>query len=537
MIKKFSVLLLVFFSVSVYCQDDFHYVDSICDTYKKPGVPGVSVLVLKDGKVVYRKVAGLANVMQNKPVTPETVFNLASVSKQFTAACIVLLNQKGKLDLDDKLSKYFPDFPSYSQSITLKHLLNHSSGIKDYRVLAFIKGDDTFNYTNAEVRKLLVAQELDFEPGSTFSYSNSGYWFLNQIVEQVSGQSIISFAEENIFKPLKMTSTCFSYKPNSVKNSATGYVINNGITEVRLLDENVIGGGGVLSTVDDLVRWLFEIENKKVLGKAFWDEMLVNNAYEYEKGKKYSMGFFIADYRGKNRVKHGGDVDGFHTQISYFPADKVGVIILSNNDETNTQLLHKAAVDPGFGYSFKPPQNFKPVIKLPAETLEKYAGVYEESPGVALTIKVNDGSLICTQLWDNISVTLTVLNEVSFAFEDVGVSLLFDEIVNDEAQTLYINQHENKMVFKRVEKYAIPDYNSYGGRFKCKSLEVDYTFLVKDHILHYIINDEAIPVGLSENDMLFISQGMIEFHRDEFGNIKGFTLSHERAKNIEFIKI
>lgn len=171
--KKIVTLFLFIFSFSVYSQYNFKVADSVLASYNKPGSPGVTVLVSKDGKVIYQKSGGYANIAKGELINNKTLFNLASDTKQFTAACIVMLSQKGKLKLDDKLSKYFPDFPEYAQKITVQDLLNHTAGLVDYRTAFWMGGKEIDVLSNNDIRKMLKATPLNFEPGTEWSYSNS----------------------------------------------------------------------------------------------------------------------------------------------------------------------------------------------------------------------------------------------------------------------------------------------------------------------------------------------------------------------------
>ena len=242
----FTTLAFLLFATHTKAQDYFKPIDSIINLYKGKEVPGFAVLVSKDGKTVYSKNAGYANLEKKVKITDNTVFSLASTSKQFTAACIVLLQQQGKLNLDDNLRKYIPEFPAYAEKITINQLLNHTSGLKDHRALAMLRGDNSDNYSSAEIKAMLVTQELNYEPGAKWSYSNSGYWCLAQIVEKVSGQSIASFARKNLFSPLGMKNTRYVIKPNNkVKNAATGYQHDGVKYNPSDSDEYAVGGAGV----------------------------------------------------------------------------------------------------------------------------------------------------------------------------------------------------------------------------------------------------------------------------------------------------
>jgi len=228
--KNLKIVLLSLLSVFyVSAQENSNQqtkIDAIFSQWNTPNSPGGTVGIIKDGELIFTKGYGMANLDHNIPNHPKTVFNIASTSKQFTAASIILLSEQGKLSLEDTLMKFFPNFPDYANEVKVQHLLNHTSGVRDYIILARLSGltvDDY--YTNEIVEKLLTnQQELNFTPGDEYLYSNSGYWLLGQIVEKVSGSTLAEFAKKNIFDPLEMNDTHFHDNQNQiVKNRATGY--------------------------------------------------------------------------------------------------------------------------------------------------------------------------------------------------------------------------------------------------------------------------------------------------------------------------
>ncbi len=246
MIKFILLSVLLLTVLESRSQDYFKPIDSIVKLYEGKITPGFSVRVTKNGETVYTKHAGYADVKKKLKITDKTIFCLASASKQFTAACIVLLQKQGKLSLDDNMDKYLPEFPAYSGKVTINQLLNHTGGLKDYRALAMLRGEDSDNYSANAIRSMLTAQELNDTPGVNWSYSNSGYWCLGQIIERVSGQSVQAFAYKNIFRPLKMKDTRYVIRPhNKFKNKAVGYINDDDTFTPSEVDEHFVGGAGV----------------------------------------------------------------------------------------------------------------------------------------------------------------------------------------------------------------------------------------------------------------------------------------------------
>ena len=535
--KKIVTLFLFVFSFSVYSQYNFKVADSVLASYNKPGSPGVTVLVSKDGKVIYQKSGGYANINKGELITNKTLFNLASDTKQFTAACVVMLSQKGKLKLDDNLAKYFPDFPEYAQKITIQDLLNHTAGLVDYRTAFWIGGKEIDVLSNEDIRNMLKATPLNFEPKTDWSYSNSNYWCLVQIVEQVSGMSIGKFAEKNIFKPLKMNDTRYHRDVTTLKNGAIGYEMGDAAYTETDKDTGVAGGSGMFSTTNDMLKWLTDMQSKKVLGAAFWDIMLNGQKYTIGKEVYYSNALFFQALSGKKAIHHGGDLDGYHSDMSYFPDENVDIIVFTNRGDFNVMSMQKAITSQLFGFKYSWPAVEKPaeVVELPTETLEKYIGIYE-AEGMFFEVSMSDTTIKVTQLWDGTSYEIPATGENSFRLEDVD--FVFENVVNGKMQLMKITQEGETLGFKRTNDYKPTDYTAYTGRYRCASLNTEYDLHVNDGKLFYAINGkEVATIGLIQKDTVTIEKGEVVFQRNPEGKITGFILNHVRVKNLEFIKI
>ena len=530
------LLLPLYFATA---QENFKPIDSLLNLYKDK--PGLSVMVTKNGKVVYQNQAGYADMESKELITPETVFYLASVSKQFTAACIIILEQKGKLSLDDKLSKYFPDFPAYAQKITINDLLNHTSGIRDIGSLSYLKGEDDIDYTNDKVRQLLIAQELNYEPGSAWSYTNSGYWCLAQIVEKVSGKTIAEFAHKNIFGPLKMKDTRYiAQRGLKIQHRAKGYMSDNDNYIVCPVDGFSISGAGVSATAGDLQKWLTDMTDNKVLGKKFWDRMLDENGYKRE-GFLYSKGFFINQYGSQKQIEHGGDVDGFHTLVAYYPNADATLIILSNNDMVSVGNVRRAAINRtlGFNYKYPAPQPAKtPIVTVSESILKQYTGRYEnKEEELAMSVYLKNGQLNIIQEWDGNEYPIGAIDDTSFISED-DVSFKFTGIQEGKALHMGVKQDGYDLDFVRNDNPVSDNaMSAFVGAYYSEALGSVYIFFIENGVLRYKVgNGETNLVAVDNGDKLASLRGTMTFERDEQGHIKGFTLDHERVKNIKFVK-
>lgn len=287
--------------------------DYIKSEMKKRQIPGVALAIIKDGKVVKMKGYGLANVELNVLVTPESVFDLASLTKQFTAAAIILLVEDGKIGLDDKISKYLPNAPAAWNAITVRHLLTHTSGL-NYTDLPRCGESWLLEYTTVQVFEYASKLAPKFAPGERWRYSNLGYFLLGMIIEKVSGKRYGEFLRERIFHPLGMNATTMQDLWKVTKNRAAGYTLRNGelshiwysVAQIELSPAY-----GLLSTLRDLVKWDAALSGEKILKKSSLDVVLslvkLNNGFHHN----YGFGWFLHEFRGHRIVAHGGSTGTF----------------------------------------------------------------------------------------------------------------------------------------------------------------------------------------------------------------------------------
>lgn len=348
-INLYIFLLFFTFLTKAYPQAQTEIkIDSIFASYNSQ-TPGVAIAVVKNNKIVFKKGYGMANLNHNIPVTTQTVFNIASVSKQFTAFTIYLLQSEGKLSFEDDIRIYISELPKYETPIKIKHLLAHTSGLRDYGALASISGFYTTDVSNTESNLKLLSQQkkLNFIPGSQFGYCNSNYILLAEIVHRISGKTFREFANEKIFIPLGMTNT--QVLDNSeivIKNKAESYELSNGKYFQKQLTDANTGSSNVLTTVEDLSKWVLNFDNpivgKPQLIKAFNEPSYLDN------GKKvilritendtifHAKGQNISKDKGKY-LGHGGHTAGFRTFLGRYPEHNLAIIQLSN-DEDNEKL-------------------------------------------------------------------------------------------------------------------------------------------------------------------------------------------------------
>lgn len=329
-------------------------IDHIFADFGLPGVPGASVMVIRDGQPVYSTGYGLANLEMGTPCAPETNFRLASVTKQFTAMSILMLHEAGKLSLDDRLPKFFPGFPNYGKDITVRMILTHTSGLLAYE--DFVPDSATDQVKDHDVLKLLEKQNKTmFPPGSQFHYSNTGYAFLALIVEVVSGKTYAQFLRDSIFQPLNMTnSVAYEKGISTVPNRALGYTETKGANKLRreflMTDQSstsaVLGDGGIYSSTVDMFKWDQALYTEKLISKELLREAYTahSNISDF-KGSGYGYGWYIGNDHGVPCVWHYGSTCGFSTHIERFPEKKFSIIILTNRRNAPMKDLSRALID------------------------------------------------------------------------------------------------------------------------------------------------------------------------------------------------
>jgi CubicO group peptidase (beta-lactamase class C family) len=296
-------------------------------------IPGVSLMIIQDGKPVKTAAYGLANLELNVPVKPETVFEIGSITKQFTAAGILLLAQDGKLSVDDRITAHLPGVPSTWTNITIRHLLTHTSGIKSYT------GLDGFaltkHLTQAQFIGRIGREPMEFAPGESWKYCNTGFSLLGYIIENVSGKNYWDFMSERVFRPLGMNATTNRLPSLIIPNRASGYEQTNGVHINRDYDlTEVFSAGAIVSTVGDLAKWNAAVDGEALLSAAtkaqMWTPMKLNSG----KPTRYGFGWFVDTLDGHKNIGHSGSTSGFSASIQRFPDDKLAVIILTNTDES-----------------------------------------------------------------------------------------------------------------------------------------------------------------------------------------------------------
>ncbi len=353
-----------------------------------------SILVARDGKPIVSRGYGLANVEHDIPNTPKTVFRLASLTKQFTATSIMMLQEQGKLNVNDPFCKYLADCPPAWQPITIRQLMTMTHGIPGVSSLDLgaLRGLPVpwDQWLEATAKK-----PLEYKPGAEFRYLGSGYTLLGFLIERISGKSYGEFLEENIFAPLGMKNSGHEDPIRILKNRAIGYRQLPGEPITNLPYREIVrmyASGGVYSTTEDLLLWDKALYTDKLLSRLSIEEMYVPDK-EMLPGKVYASGVWISTKHGRREIAHGGNATGFITYIARYPSDKVTVIVLSNNEKGSSGKIAGVLSSIVFGSPYEKPYERKAVALTPS-VLEKYIGEYQfDQPKTTILITYENGKL------------------------------------------------------------------------------------------------------------------------------------------------
>lgn len=392
-------------------------IDQLLSKYNS-ATPGVAVAVVKDGKLVFAKGYGTANLEHDLPVTPKTVFQIASVSKQFTAFAIYLLEKQGKVSLEDDIRKYITELPDFGKTIRIKHLLAHTSGIRDQWAVMSLAGWRTGDLAaTQDVLGVLSRQKgLNFEPGSQYLYSNSGYTLLAEIVRRASGQTFADFTSKYVFEPLGMKDTRFlDDHERMIRRRAESYELQDGIYKKKPLNDSVAGPSNLYTTVEDMAKWILNFE-KPVVGdveliRRFNEPSLLNNGdrvvwavVDGDPGY-HAKGQIHWNHRGLRLLSHGGHTAAFRAFFGRFPDQRLGVVALSNDEhysnfDTSIKIAEMYLTD-----QLKPvaatsptPAPAKPAIE-PNMNLKDFEGrFYNDELDTAYSSKASNGKLTLSHI-------------------------------------------------------------------------------------------------------------------------------------------
>lgn len=403
-----------------------------------------SILVARNGSPVVSKGYGMANYEQSVPNTPQTMFRLASITKQFTAAAIMILQERGKLNTNDSVCKYFSDCPTVWQPITIRHLLTQTSGIANYSGRLELQSSGV-GESRAKMLDLIKSKPIEFVPGEKMKYGNSSYYLLGLIIERTSGKSYADFVQENIFTTLGMKRSGYDDADRVAKKRAAGYRWQgDSFVNARYVNDTTPNAaGGLYSTTEDLLLWDKALYTKKLLSRKSRDEMFTPFR-ELTTGRGYAYGWYTTKRFNRQKVAHGGNTSGFINYIARFPAARVTIIVLGNNENGSSGRIANDLSAIVFGAPYKIPRE-RVAVAVAASTLDKYVGQYQvQLPPITFTITNENGKLMA-QRDANPKFEMFAESETDFFLKAFDIQFTFVKDTNERVTGLLVHQGDSTL--------------------------------------------------------------------------------------------
>jgi CubicO group peptidase (beta-lactamase class C family) len=528
-------------------------IDSIIKLNISKESPGCAVGVVRDGEILYKQTYGLANLDYGIPVTDSTLFNLASVSKQFTAFLVLLLEKEGKLNLDDTMQKYIPELKNYGHPVTIRQLVHHTSGIPSTDNLRLFSGlslempwstEDEFNMIQSY-------QKLNFKPNEEHIYSNAGYFLLTRIIEKVTGMTFSDCMSEKIFKSLNMkTATIYDSQGKIIHNRASGYrKSGDSFLKTNTEGESIYGSTNLYASITDMINWSVNLTThvfggKEIFGKLLTRSDTLNNGDTIN----YTYGFFAFKYAGLKILDHGGFTMGFKSHIMYLPDAGFSVFVLSNNESMDPRTIANKIVDWYLKDLLKPEIKKDHLeIAINKELYKKLKGSYLMPDGMVLKFD-NENDTLKLIIPGAPKFIMHPETETEFFLKDFDAQCTF---VNDsEGKVNEIVWHQNSqnpkgVRFSEPKPLTITELQAYCGKYEIPELNITYNASLRDGELNLTLPKTFRMVNIEtemklkhvSGNKFYGSLGIIEFRKKKNGKIGGFIIADVgRLRNIEFIR-
>ena len=518
-------------------------VDEIFAKWNTPSTPGCALAVVQNGTVAYTAGYGSANLELDVPITPQTVFDIGSVSKQFTAMSILLLAEGGKLSLDDEIHRFIPELPAYGAPITLRTMLHHLSGLRSYTDLFDLAGVPEIDQTTDEDALALIVRQktLNFPPGRQYLYSDTNYFLLSLVVRRVSGESLHEFARRRIFLPLGMTKTHFHDDHRMVvPRRATGYEPRpGGGFDIDMSSFEELGDGSVMTTVEDMARWNRNFDVPVVGGRRAIEQMQEVGVRSDGSKTPYAMGLILDLYRGIPRVQHTGEWVGYRSSFLRFPQRKLGVIVLCNMiGDLDPLALSERVADIYLG-----PAERAPVAPRASE-LESYAGRYWNAETFAYLRFVALAGTLALHDGDSLQ-KLNYLGQGEFRTENSTTRYVFQpaaagstvQAIDDDSDPIVLQRVAGAPVqTEPVQMEKLLQYTGvyYNGELGVSwSLEIRGAKLVRRQWMFPAQELQPILPDIFSGDLSEATYAL-KFSRDAAGRVDGFTVGTSMVRPLRF---
>jgi CubicO group peptidase (beta-lactamase class C family) len=507
--------------------------------------PGAVVGVIKGGKLSFVKAYGAADLTYGMPFTAETPTNIGSSSKQFTGFALALLASRGTLSLDDDVRKHIPELKDFGKQITVRHLLTHTTGYREFINTLIIEGRQVLEgdyIAPDEVIKVINRQPtLQNEPGAEFNYNNSAFSLATIVVERVTGRPFPEWMREEVFLPLGMTKTWVRANPGQIiPGRSVGYIPGEGgFREVRDLHGSA-GAGGIYTTPGDVAKWLGNFKTGKLGGPAVIKEMTTPFGLTSGSPSNYGYGLFLDTNRGLKRWQHGGNDIAHSSTFVYYPDLDAGYVVFSNYQSVPGGIAGVVA-DAFFGQHMTVPQRPATAgVEVPAATLRRYVGKYEMTTlgGLLVNVELQEGQLR-VQLPGQPALPLRATSMTSFEVVGAPARITFNPAADGAVEGITFQQNGEHSGKRIAEKPSV-DLTSFTGRYFSEELETFYDLSVEDGqlvIRHRRFGPVVLTHTTGDNFTGTLPVTQVAFRRDAQGNVTGFDAGNGRARGIIFNKI
>jgi CubicO group peptidase (beta-lactamase class C family) len=527
-------------------------VDKLFAEWNRSDSPGCILGVSQNGVLVYERGYGMANLEYGIAITPASIFHVASVTKQFAAMSILLLAQRGQLSLDDDVRKYISELPDFGSRLTIRHLLTHTSGLREAFTLGNL-AEPRDPGTDSLVKRLRRQKALNFTPGTEYAYLNTGYWLLGLIVERVSGQSLRAFADSNIFKPLGMTHTFFHDDPTMiVPNRAAGYDrddAGNWIVSVGAWSGAYAGGNtGLYTTARDLLIWEQNFAVVRVGDPALVAEMQTSTVLTGGDTSGYGFGLFIGRYRGLRTIGHSGGDPGYNANVVRYPDQGLAIAVLCNQEDSISTTLTRRVADFYLEKSFAATAAL-PTVALSIEQLASKVGLYRDPlSGDFRRVFVRDGKLRAVASADagtSAGADLTPVGANRFLLFDGTITWEFVPAVAGRAQEIReLGEGRKKpLVFQQVNAFtpSSTELRAFAGEYVSLEIDTTYTLTARDSdlVIHIRGRKDIVlrPIFADAFQGRFGRLVVVKFSRDARGVVTGFTVNTDGVRGLRFDRV
>jgi CubicO group peptidase (beta-lactamase class C family) len=532
-------------------------IDSIFKKYINTSGPGCAVAVIKDGKPIFTKTYGFANLNYVKPITGSSVFDMASVTKQFTGFAISTLIQEGKIDANDDIRKYLPQVPNFGKVITINNLIHHTSGLRDYPEALMMAGwrynelctmNDVMNF-------IMHEKELDFEPGSQYAYSNTGYVLLAKVVEKITGETLPAWLKERVFKPLGMDASFILENSRMIiPNLATSYTASNGnyITCADILSS--YGSSCMYSSVDDITKWVIYFQQRLALKDPVFMRMLEGITLNNGAKVTYGFGLNLDEYHGLTCYWHSGAWAGYRTILIHYPGQHLAIVILCNADDNDISGPDVNQVaDIFLKNDFRQPNQEEidrlkalPIVNLSNTILQKYTGSFTpDGQDSHITFTIENGQLAGHNGPNNF--TMVAKNDSCFFLSQDNAAITFVTNGGKTANGFFfknpaITRHSTRSIIatekKEVFMPSAKQLTTYTGSYFSDELQTFYTVdMVGEKLIihHYRRGDFELHPKQNKQNTFTCDIGTLNFYTNK-NYVAGFTLTGDRVINMRFEK-